>query len=173
MSNQLLAPPIASQAITIVELNSDDRDLIIDVFERLSDIDRFYRFFMSVPVYSNAMLEMLTGMNGTDHVAVGAFSEGTCVGIARYVRPAGSTGAAELAVVVSAEARGLGLSRRMLAALDAPARAKGWAAACPVVQGGRRCCVGRHRIDSRLVGLLGSSSSVADGIRTRELGSAA
>ncbi len=125
MSTELLAPPALTAPVHIMELDKNDSDHVIGVFESLSEFDRYYRFFRSMPVYSSAVLDMLTGMNGTDHVAVGAFSGGVCVGVARYIKPAGREGVAELAVVVSAPARGHGLARRMLSALDAPARING------------------------------------------------
>ena len=126
MSNALLhpaqavhpsQPAINGRTVVIRELTADDRDQIVDLFEQLSDFDRYLRFFRTMPSYSSSVLDALTAMDGHSHVAVGAFVDGTCIGVIRYVRLSRRPTAAEVAVTVSSEFRGLGVARRLMAAL--------------------------------------------------------
>lgn len=112
-------------SIDIRELTADDADQIIDVFEKLSDFDRYLRFFRPMPSYPSSVLASLTAMDGADHTAVGAFVDGTCVGVIRSVRLSRRPSSAEVAVTVSSEFRGLGIARRLMAALTELAHATG------------------------------------------------
>lgn len=103
--------------IEIRELTADDADHVIGLFEQLSDFDRYLRFFRPMPSYPSSVLAMLTAMDGEDHVAVGAFVDGTCVGVIRSVRLRRRPTTAEVAVTVSSEFRGFGIARRLMTAL--------------------------------------------------------
>ncbi|MEL6981354.1 MAG: GNAT family N-acetyltransferase [Actinomycetota bacterium] len=109
----------------IRQLTSQDHDHIEAVFDGLSDQDRYYRFFRPMPTYPASVRELLTGMDGIGHVAVGAFDGDTCVGVARFVRSSRHPGSAEVAVTVSATHRGYGIARRMVEALDELAAERG------------------------------------------------
>ncbi len=104
--------------ITVRQLGPDDRHHIEAVFTELSDQDRYYRFLRPMPTYPPAVMDLLTAMDGHDHVAVGAFVGSTCVGVARFIRSSRRPTSAEVAVTVSGRCRGRGLARRMIAQLD-------------------------------------------------------
>lgn len=118
-------PSTRRPLIDIRELTADDADQVIDVFESLSEFDRYLRFFRPMPSYPSSVLTMLTAMDGQDHVAVGAFVNGTCVGVIRSVRLSRRPTTAEVAVTVSSGYRGLGIARRLMAALTDLAHARG------------------------------------------------
>lgn len=111
-------PPPADGPVTVRELGPADGHHIEAVFADLSDQDRYYRFLRPMPTYPPAVLDLLTAMDGHDHVAVGAFVGPTCVGVARFIRSTRRPTSAEVAVTVSGQARGRGLARRMIALLD-------------------------------------------------------
>jgi hypothetical protein len=94
-------PTITAPSIAIRELTAGDRDHIIDLFEQLSDFDRYLRFFRTMPTYPASVLNALTAIDRHNHVAVGAFVDGTCVGVIRYVRLSRRPTTAEVAGTVS------------------------------------------------------------------------
>ncbi len=104
--------------IEVRQLGEADGEHIEGLFTGLSDQDRYYRFFRPMPAYPRAVMELLTGMDGIDHVAVGAFADGTCAGVARFIRSTRRPTVAEVAVSVAEAHRGRGLARRLVAALD-------------------------------------------------------
>lgn len=117
------ATPI--RPFTFRQLTGDDRDHIEAVFDGLSDQDRYYRFFRPMPTYPASVLELLTGMDGVGHVAVGAFDGDTCVGVARFIRSTRRPESAEVAVTVAGTHRGCGLARRMVESLNELAADRG------------------------------------------------
>jgi len=114
----LLEPTTHLTGPAIRQLTDRDHHHIEAVFESLSDQDRYFRFFRPMPTYPASVMELLTGMDGVGHVAVGAFDQERCVGVARFVSSQRQPGTAEVAVTVSATHRGLGIARRMVDALD-------------------------------------------------------
>ncbi|MEM9134779.1 MAG: GNAT family N-acetyltransferase [Actinomycetota bacterium] len=107
------------------ELNPADGEAIIDLFESLSPEDRFYRFFRAMPFYPPALLELLTAVDGVDHLAVGAFKGDACIGVARCIRYAQRPTVAELAVTVSPDHRGRGLAGRLITEVELLAAGNG------------------------------------------------
>ncbi len=101
------------------ELTTADGEAVIELLEALSPQDRFYRFFRAMPFYPQALLELLTDIDGVDHLAVGAFEGDTCIGVARCIRFANRPAVAELAVTVSPHHRGRGLASRLIAEVEA------------------------------------------------------
>ncbi len=120
-----LSDPVDPSPITVRELSADDDTQVIDLFEKLSDFDRYLRFFRPMPTYPSSILTFLTGADGDGHVAVGAFRDGACVGVIRYVRSSRRPSTAEVAVTVSGEHRGLGIARRLMESLTELALARG------------------------------------------------
>ncbi|MEM9565475.1 MAG: GNAT family N-acetyltransferase [Actinomycetota bacterium] len=104
--------------IEVRQLGETDAHHIEGLFNGLSDQDRYFRFFRPMPTYPTAVMDLLTGMDGIDHVAVGAFVDGTCAGVARFIRSTRRPTVAEVAVSVADGHRGMGLARRLVAALD-------------------------------------------------------
>lgn len=112
-------------SIDLRELTAEDREHIVELFEQLSDFDRYLRFFRTMPSYPSSVLDALTAIDGYNHVAVGAFVDGTCIGVIRYIRLSRRPTTAEVAVTVSSGFRGLGVGRRLMIALTELARDRG------------------------------------------------
>ena len=108
---------IAPVSVVVRPLDSADRHHIVGLFEDLDDRDRYFRFFRPMPAYPRSVIDLLTAMDGRDHVAVGAFDGETCIGVARYVRSARRPERAEIAVTVAAAHRGHGVAKQMIEAL--------------------------------------------------------
>jgi len=93
-------------------LTRDDRDGMLALFHRLSAESRWRRFMSPKPTLAPRELDYLTDVDHITHVAFTAVDErdGSLVGVARYVRHAGSETSAELAVEVVDELqrRGIG-----------------------------------------------------------------
>jgi acetyltransferase len=100
------------------ELTSADRANVIDLFDGLSDRDRLFRFFRAMPEYSKPIIDLLTAMDGVDHVAYGALAAGRCVGAARFIRATSRPRSAEVAVTVAPEFRSRGIARLLVTALE-------------------------------------------------------
>lgn len=107
------------------QLTSHDRHHVEALFDGLSDQDRYFRFFRPMPTYPASLLDLLSGMDGVGHVAVGAFDGQACVGVARFIRSTRQPGRAEVAVTVAGTHRGCGLARRMVQSLDQLAADRG------------------------------------------------
>ncbi|MEM7276026.1 MAG: GNAT family N-acetyltransferase [Actinomycetota bacterium] len=102
-------------------LDAGDRIRIVELFDGLSDRDRFYRFFRPMPTYPSALLDLLCGMDGVDHLAFGAVTGDRCGGVARVIRLSSDPTVGELAVTVAADQRGHGMAGRLTRAVAAAA----------------------------------------------------
>jgi GNAT superfamily N-acetyltransferase len=117
--------------IRIRLLRPDDRERLRDGFARLSPRSRYQRFLSATPRLTERMLDYLTQCDGTTHLAVGAEAVGADgepgdgLGVARFVRLAGTPEVAEAAVAVVDAAQGRGIGRLLLATLAEAARERG------------------------------------------------
>ncbi len=116
--------------VTIRLVRADDRALLEEGFERLSDRSRYYRFFTAKPRLTDAEARYLTDVDGEDHFAIGASTvaaDGTeqGLGVARFIRLDGEPEVAEAAVTVLDEVQGQGLGSLLLLRLIAAARERG------------------------------------------------
>lgn len=104
-----------------------DAPLLADGFARLSARSRQLRFLGPKKQLSPAELRYLTEIDHHDHEALGAVdrASGRGVGVARYARSAGDTGAAEIAVTIVDEWQCRGLGTELLAQLAERAREEG------------------------------------------------
>ena len=64
------------------------------------------------------VIDLLTAMDGVDHVAYGALAAGRCVGAARFIRATSRPRSAEVAVTVAPEFRSRGIARLLVTALE-------------------------------------------------------
>lgn len=109
-------------------IRADDKALLSEGLTRLSDENRYRRFFSPKPSLSKRELTFLTEVDGEDHFAVGAKrpgKNGKGLGIARFFRSKDDPTLAEPAIVVVDEAQGLGLGRALFLRLIAAARERG------------------------------------------------
>jgi GNAT superfamily N-acetyltransferase len=131
------------QQAVLRELGTDDRERLIDAFERLSEESRYRRFFAPVQELSEGSVEYLVDIDHHDHEAVVAIDpeSGDLVGVARYVRQAPGSDRAEAAVVVADDWQRKGLGRALLERLVRRAREEGIARFTALVQADNRRAV--------------------------------
>jgi GNAT superfamily N-acetyltransferase len=109
--------------VTLRALVPEDRALIADAFERLSERSRFLRFFSPLPRLPKRTLEALVDVDHVDHAALIALHGDAGVGVARYVRDREDPTRADFAITVVDAFQGRGLGRALMVALgDAAAR---------------------------------------------------
>jgi GNAT superfamily N-acetyltransferase len=111
-----------SGRVRLAQLEASDRDALGRFFYRLSPETLYRRFMSPVARPEQAPPDRLLDIDHRDREAIVAVDEGEIVGVARYVRQAGSD-EAELAVVVADDWQRQGLATRMLAALAEQAAA--------------------------------------------------
>lgn len=118
---------------TEVELrlvSPQDKELLVEGFQRLSAESRFRRFFAPKSQLSDKEVRYLTEVDGESHFALGArrrLPDGReqGVAVARFVRLSDRSDIAEPAIVVVDEMQGKGLGHALLARLNAAARERG------------------------------------------------
>jgi GNAT superfamily N-acetyltransferase len=107
----------------------DDKDLMLQAWERLSPESRYRRFFAAKTGLTDAELRYLTEVNHVDHVAIGATrrrrGKTEALGVGRCIRFADRPTVADVAITVVDDAQGKGLGRILLARLIAAARERG------------------------------------------------
>jgi GNAT superfamily N-acetyltransferase len=125
-----LGAPVALRDGSRVRLRqgqSQDRELLVRGFARLSDESRYRRFLVAMPELSEAMVRYLTEIDHHDHEAIIALDEetGEGIGVARYVRDSERPDVAEVAVTVIDDWQQRGLGTLLLEVLAARARKEG------------------------------------------------
>jgi RimJ/RimL family protein N-acetyltransferase len=106
-------------------LTSDDRDRLAGLFARLSFESRRRRFFTPKPELPPRALAYLTDIDHVGHEAIAAVdeSDGSIVGVARYVRLTDRVGVADVAAEVADELQGMGIGTELATRLVERARA--------------------------------------------------
>ena len=104
--------PIAVRALV-----PEDRELVADAFERLSERSRLMRFLSPVPRLPRRMLDALVDVDHDRHVALVALDGGAAIGVARYVRDTADPSVADFAISVVDAYQGRGLGRALTGAL--------------------------------------------------------
>jgi len=113
--------------VLIRPIQSDDRELLARMFERLSADSRRARFRGRDDVLSEEDLDYLTDVDQYRHDALVAIDSAThdAVGVARYVRLPGRRELAEVAVEVIDDWQRRGVATALLVELTERARAAG------------------------------------------------
>lgn len=113
--------------IVIRPIRPDDKEAVARGFSRLGERSRYRRFLAPHGDLSRAELRYFTEVDHVDHEALVAIDPATAegVGVARYVRLADDSAAAEMAVAVVDDWQGRGVGGRLTAALAERARAEG------------------------------------------------
>jgi GNAT superfamily N-acetyltransferase len=118
--------PLADGAILAIRpVTADDKALILDGFERLSERSRYLRFLTPTPTLSRAQLAYLSELDQIDHVGLGFLEGETPVAIGRWVRFDDDPEAADVALTVVDDFQGRGVGRLVIQALVATARHRG------------------------------------------------
>jgi RimJ/RimL family protein N-acetyltransferase len=114
-------------SILVRPIAPEDKPLLVDVFGRLTEESRYWRFFMNLRALSPAMLADFTEVDHFDHEAVIAIepSSGQALGVARYARLNDDPEAAEVAVTVVDDWHRRGVASTLLAELSARAKQEG------------------------------------------------
>ncbi len=130
-------------SITVRPIAPEDKPLLVEVFGRLTEESRYWRFFMNLRALSAAMLVDFTEVDHSDHEAVIAIepSSGQALGVARYGRLSEDPEAAEVAVAVVDDWHRRGVARALLAELSARARHEGFRRFVAVVRADNRAAV--------------------------------
>jgi GNAT superfamily N-acetyltransferase len=110
-------------------VRADDKQLMREAWQRVSPESRYRRFFSAKSALSDADLKYLTEVDQVDHVAIGAAwdRDGAeqAIGVARFIRCADRSDAAEAAIVVTDDAQGRGLGHLLLTRLGEAAVERG------------------------------------------------
>ena len=104
-----------------------DRPLLVEGFEHLSERSRYQRFFRVLDHLHDDELDFFVNVDHDQHEALTALTPDgrRGLGIARYIRLSPESSAAEVAIVVTDEAQGLGLGKILMNELADMARAHG------------------------------------------------
>jgi GNAT superfamily N-acetyltransferase len=110
-------------------IRPDDKDLMLEAWERLSPESRYRRFFSAKPSLTGAELRYFTEVDHVDHFAIGATrrrrNKVQALGVARFIRLADRPRVADAAVTVVDDAQGKGLGRILLSRLIAAGLERG------------------------------------------------
>ena len=116
-----------ADAHVIRPLRRDERDALIDLFDRLSPQSRLQRFLAPKPRLTEGDLALLSDVDGDRHdalVIVAAGAPERLLGVARLVRGSGTVDS-DVSVVVEDRWQRQGLGSRLLDALVERARRRG------------------------------------------------
>jgi GNAT superfamily N-acetyltransferase len=117
--------------VILRHIRPEDAAELRRAFDRLSPESRYRRFFGGVPHLTDASLRYLTEVDGRDHVALVATTDGpdaespTGLGVARFIRLPGDPTVAEAAVTVVDDFQRKGLGRLLATTLAEAARERG------------------------------------------------
>jgi GNAT superfamily N-acetyltransferase len=105
-----------------------DKAMLAEAWLRLSPRSQYRRFLAPKPYLTKSDLRYLTEIDGHDHVALVAVrmdDPARFVAVARYVRLADDSEAAEVAVTVADHMQGMGIGRQLGVLLADEARGRG------------------------------------------------
>jgi L-amino acid N-acyltransferase YncA len=114
---------IDGSVIALRQLEPSDTDAIVDLYESLTDDERYLRFFTMRPAHLEDWARLIAEPR-SDQYSLGAFSAGKLLGVANYVA-CQQPGDAEVAVVVAHAQHLRGVGTALLRRLGEIARANG------------------------------------------------
>lgn len=109
----------SGDTVQVRPIRRTDAPALAEGVSRLSEQSRHRRFHSPMPRLSERMLEYLTDIDHHDHEALVALPSGSTeiIGVARFIRWAGTPDTAEMAVVVADDWQRRGLGAMLLRAL--------------------------------------------------------
>jgi len=104
-------------------IRSEDKDLLVDFYSRVSDTSKYYRFFSPMPTLSERDVARFTEVDHVERVAFVILLRGQMIAVGRYdvVKP----GEAEVAFLVQDDHQGRGIAQLLLEHLAQAARERG------------------------------------------------
>jgi RimJ/RimL family protein N-acetyltransferase len=113
--------------VVVRPVRSEDRELFVAGFERMSEESRYRRFMAHKKRLSDRELDFFTRLDHASHEAIGALDEssGDGVGVARMHRHEDDPSVAEAAVTIVDDWQGRGLGGLLLSRLTDRARSLG------------------------------------------------
>ncbi len=143
-------------------IRAEDKRLLTDGLERLSDESIFRRFLTPKSSFSSTELRYLTEINAVDHVALVAEDPTDrarpLIAVGRFVRLAEDPEAAEIAIVVWDDWQGRGLGSLLGGHLAHAARNRGIRRFTATMAADNRPA---HRLMAKLTSHLSSATSAA------------
>lgn len=112
-------------AVDLRPVTPDDKALLADGFDRLSERARYLRFLAPTERLTPSQLAYLSEVDHHDHVAWGALQDDRAVGVGRFVRYSDDRSSADSALTVLDEYQGRGVGRLLIEVLSVSARARG------------------------------------------------
>lgn len=109
--------------ISLRRLDNADAEAVVALHQRLSDRDRYFRFFTHHPAHLNELLSKLTEHKDGQY-ALGAFDGNRLIGVASYAVGTDPT-IADVAIVIAHEDHALGVGTALLKRLAQIAKARG------------------------------------------------
>jgi len=109
--------------MSLRRLGANDAEAVVALHQRLTDHDRYYRFFTLHPVHLDQLVSKMIEP-GDGRCALGAFDGDRLIGVANYTVPDDQS-VAEIAIVVAHEDHSLGLGTALVKHLAQIARAHG------------------------------------------------
>ncbi len=106
-------------------VHPDDKQLLAEGFERMSDRARFQRFLTPTDHLSPRQLAYLSEVDQRDHVAWGVLDGEEPVAVARFVRLQDASSEADVALSVIDSYQRRGIGRLLIEILAVAARARG------------------------------------------------
>jgi acetyltransferase len=115
------------RSVRLRALRPDDRDLYARAVADLSARSRYLRFLAPIDRPSEKLLDEMTNIDGSRHVAYVALTpdQTSAVGVVRYVRADADPGVAETAMAIADEWQGRGLGRELMSQTIAHATRSG------------------------------------------------
>lgn len=114
---------VDGSVIALRGLERSDTEAIVNLYESLTDQERYFRFFAMHPAYLDEWARVIAEPS-EDQVSLGAFSSGRLLGVANYVA-CQQPGDAEVAVVVAHAEHFRGVGTALLRRLGQIARENG------------------------------------------------
>src|SRR5665213_3225039 len=129
MSHQLAEYSATAQLLdgrlaSFRRLNAGDAEATLALHQKLTDFDRYFRFFTLNQIDLDQLVKKITEP-AHDRYALGAFDADRLIGVAHYVVVADDPKVAEVAVAVAHEDHSLGVGTALLKNLAHIARAHG------------------------------------------------
>lgn len=126
------APPLHWEADVLLKdgstahvrpIRSEDKDLLVEFYSRVSDQSKYYRFFSPMPTLSARDVARFTEVDHVERVAFVVLLRGQMIAVGRYdvVKP----GEAEVAFLVQDDHQGRGIAQLLLEHLAQAARERG------------------------------------------------